>query len=203
MSNAAPADGDTLTWNASANQWQPMARPAVVNMLPFATVIPSSAQANAVYRFWFNIQAPGNDVGIADIAEGGLRVFAETADPPFLSEVRVGSVKPVDGQRNVFDIQLERPIPFLRFQFDLRRMTVQGGKVGLNITLIKFMNDNRINYVGFNGETLVTVFVASLSDSTSELAPPKTGTTTTTTPPIKPISPTRLTTPTIKGGEFK
>ena len=203
VSNAAPADGDTLTWNASANQWQPMARPAVVNMLPFATVIPSSAQANAVYRFWFNIQAPGNDVGIADIAEGGLRVFAETADPPFLSEVRVGSVKPVDGQRNVFDIQLERPIPFLRFQFDLRRMTVQGGKVGLNITLIKFMNDNRINYVGFNGETLVTVFVASLSDSTSELAPPKTGTTTTTTPPIKPISPTRLTTPTIKGGEFK
>lgn len=204
VSNAAPNDGDTLTWNASANQWQPTARPSVVNMLPFATVIPSSAQANAVYRLWFNIQAPGNDIGIADFSEGSLKVFAETEDTGFLSEVRVGSIKPVDGQRNVFDIQLEKSIPFLRFQFDLRRISASGGKAGLPITLIKFVNDNRINYVGLTADAQVTVFVATQQpEGTSELAPPKTGTTTTTTPPIKPISPTRLTATTIKGGEVK
>jgi hypothetical protein len=161
VGNAAPNDGDALTWNAGANQWQPMARPTVVNMLPFATVIPSSAQSNAQYRLWFNLDAPGNSVGIADIPEGALRVFAETTEPAFLSELRVGSVKPVDGQRNVFDIQLERTAPLLRFQFDLRRVSVTAGKVGLAIPLIKFANDNRINYAGFSADAQVTVFVVT------------------------------------------
>ncbi|HVF43551.1 MAG TPA: hypothetical protein VM936_11095 [Pyrinomonadaceae bacterium] len=192
VSNAAPNDGDTLTWNAGANQWQPMARPAVVNMLPFATVIPSSAQANGLYRFWFNLQTPGNDIAIADFPEGAVRVFAETADPAFLSEVRVGGAKPVDGQRNVFDIQLERPFPLLRFQFDLRRISAQGGKVGLPISLIKFVNDNRINYVGFTADAQVTVFVATQQAGATGGTPErdtslKTGTPIIATPPIKRV----------------
>lgn len=193
VSNAAPNDGDTLTWNASANQWQPMARPSVVNMLPFATVIPSSAQANAQYRLWFNLQAPGNDTNITDFSEGAVRVFAETADAGGLSEIRVGSVKPTDGQRNVFDIQIERTAPLLRFQFDLRRITVQGGKIGLNTTLIKFMSDNRINYVGFTADGQVTVFVATQQPSAESVSSPPDKTTLKPATPIvaTPITPTR------------
>jgi hypothetical protein len=173
VSNVAPGDGDTLTWNAAANQWQPTPRPPVVNMLPFATVIPSSSQANAIYRFWFNLEAPGNSVGIADITTDALRVVAETdASPDFGGELKVVAVTAVAGQRNLFDIQLDRTAPLLRFQFDLRRVSVRIVKSPLATTLLKFISDNRINYVGFDGGSQVTVFVASQTDSTTDSVPP-------------------------------
>ncbi|HVF41422.1 MAG TPA: hypothetical protein VM936_00330 [Pyrinomonadaceae bacterium] len=199
VSNVAPGDGDTLTWNAGVNQWQPMARPPVVNVLPFATVIPSSAQANGIYRVWFNLDAPGNNAGIADFAAGAVRVFAEGAGFE-LPELGVLSVKPGDGQRNLFDIQVEKPSAFMRFQFDLRRISTQVGKSGIATPLIRFMSDNRINYVGFNGETLVTLFVATQAAAATDSGPVPPKTDSTTTPPI--LAP-RTTTTTARGGTLK
>lgn len=207
VSNAAPGDGDTLTWNASANRWAPTPRPPVANMLPFATPIPSTfSQANGLYRLWFNLDAPGNNVGIVDIPNEAVRVFTETTSPEFLAEIRVLFAKAVDGQRNLFDIQLEKPAALLRFQFDSRRVSVRLGSSGLPTTLQKFMSDSRVNYVGFDGGSLITVFVSAMTESSttdSGPVPPKTDATKidpTTTPPI--ISP-RTTTTTIKPGVLK
>jgi hypothetical protein len=189
VSATAPSDGDTLTWSAALNQWQPQRRPLVTNILPFATVIPVTDQANGTYRFWFNLDAPGNNAGISDMS-GAIRVFFETSGIE-LNELRVASVTPLGG--NVFDIQIERServSGLMRFQFDLGRISIRAGGLGLSGTLLRFANDNRISYVGSTGDGQVTVFVAAQPAGTTSVSqpPPTTSTTPTNTTTVKPIS---------------
>jgi len=94
-----------------------------------------------------------------------VSVFAETtnpASPPsaaadFLESVNVRTFAPVPGARNVFQCELEKRPPFLRFTFTLPGLLLRMG--GRDVPIFEYMKSRELNFVGFDGAGTVTAFV--------------------------------------------
>lgn len=166
VSNAAPNNSDVLTWNDAQKQWQPAALPApppppsqpVINLLPFATIVQATGTQIPTFRCWFNIDAPTNRATVTKLPITAIKVMAETINAPdFLTTQKISAVNPVPNTRNLFDVQLLKFVSLLRFVFDLNLVSVQVG--GTNQTALEYMKSSGVNFDGFNGSNLVTVFV--------------------------------------------
>jgi hypothetical protein len=168
LSNAQPSDGDVLTWDQTGQQWRPNPVPAapaparqpVINLLPFATIVLGAAPLTVsivTFRVWFNLDAPRNRVAITSLPNTAISLQAEDLNQPaFLTALQVTAVTPVQGARNLFDVQTTRQLPLLRFTFDLASIKVQ--IAGRDLTLLDYATENGINFAGFDGRRQVTVF---------------------------------------------
>lgn len=159
-----PNNGDVLTWNDDQQAWRParpiQQQPDTRPVLPFVTVgEPFITFVDDIQFFafplWFNIDAPGNDVEILDLAPGFMRVFAETGDP----------ADPLDGidireirrrERNLFECLIRPRPPLMRFTFELEPIPVEAS--GNQTSLLKYVTDNGLNFVGYDGRATVTAF---------------------------------------------
>ncbi len=145
IANQAPVPGDVLIWNGA--QWVPR---TVAPLLPFVTI---TRQRGSLYELWFNIEVPQNDSVVEQIADGALEILDEINNPPFLNPISSG-VQPVQNTRNVFQVGLEFEGFRMRFQFRVERIAVTGG-----ITLLDYMRNNQVFFMGYDGRETITMFV--------------------------------------------
>ena len=159
VSNAAPNTSDALVWNGTA--WTP-GRPTTTlpTILPLATITRTD---NTAYEVWFNIDsfsgnAASNRAAVEALSADVLRIQAETAATPFLSDVNITTINPVQGSRNRFLVLTQGNFTFIRFNFDIARISVSVSG-GPSQRLLEFANANGIGFKGFNGRNIVTIFV--------------------------------------------
>lgn len=160
VSNAVPNAGDVLTWDQSQLQWRPNAPAApqadLRRMLPFVTIGIATLDP-PVYRLWFNLDAPENRVAITRLTVDAVRALAESANAAtvFIEPLQL-TIRP-QTVRNVFDFQINRAAPQLRFLFELSLIGVQQQGVG-DMSMSDYVQRNNLNFVGFDGRKTVTAF---------------------------------------------
>jgi hypothetical protein len=161
VSPDAPSAGDVLTWDAEQQRWQPAApplpQPEVRPALPFVTVIEGFTDSQNSFTFWFNLDAPENRVEIAELPARAVRAFAETNDAAndFLERVDIRGI--AQRGRNLFEGAVASRPPLLRFRFDLRAIGIEFQ--GRRQSLLEYVRDNNLNFVGYDGRATVTAFV--------------------------------------------
>lgn len=158
VSNSAPTNGDMLTWNATANRWEP--RPLSL-ILPFVTVTPTDT---ATFQVWFHLDAPGNGTEIPRLDATMISVNVETATAPtFLANLPVTNIARV--ARNLFQFTAQgAPVinPLLRFDFSVRDISVTVQGTAGSIRLIEYINNTGIHFIGHEGRT-ITAFARGVA----------------------------------------
>jgi hypothetical protein len=134
-------------------------------ILPLATI---TGLGESEYEIWFNIDTPLNSMEvIATLQETernaliGVGVTGETATDalePIQAIVRRTRV------RNVFQIALEKEMPYMRFEFRLDEIMVKGEKdTDKPISLAAFAKQNAVRFEGERDDKTATIFVRGTS----------------------------------------
>ncbi len=120
-------------------------------LLPFATVVQTEQR---IWRVWFNIDAPANQVAVEDFADA-LDVRRET-DSPNLAPVAIEDI--VQHGRNIFEVTTPQPQRPIRFIFGLDGVRLDNGQSAL-----EWANEQGIWFCGQafgDDRPTVTIFVA-------------------------------------------
>lgn len=170
VSNAAPNAGDVLTWDG--NQWRPGAQsepppPAPVaarSLLPFVTVIDDFSEQGNAFLFWFHLDAPANRAEIVSLGPKMVTAAGENPDEKvgFLEAVSITNISPVGAERNVFRCVIETRPSLLRFTFHMESIEVRFRDGGNDdtLTLLDYAEKLGVTFVGFDGVSTITTFVA-------------------------------------------
>jgi hypothetical protein len=114
---------------------------------------------------WFHLDAPRNRTAITKFPAEAVRAFSERDTPgtfDFLDRVDVLSLEPVKGQRNLFRCQIAQRPPLLRLAFNLSdvQMQFRDGDEGRDGTLVDYVREFNLNFIGHDGRGVVTAFFA-------------------------------------------
>lgn len=146
--------GQILSWNQGLGQWTvgtipPGPAGPQPTILPFATI---RRLDNRLYEIWFNLDAPGNSVEIAELPPDLLLVQNETnATPGFLQGITVARIDRT--RRNVFEATLQAEGEFMRFSF-IMDLQLRDGR-----TLTEYVQDANVQFEGQNELKIITKFV--------------------------------------------
>lgn len=187
VAEAAPANGNVLTWNEGAAQWEPAA-PAVggggggltlrevaerLPTVPLVTVAPNTGDRDRGPGFflWFHLDANAdlrrdNVPAVEGLDDEAVAVFAETdrdtpAASPFLRRLDVGRSENGGLPRNTFFLPVREADQArqLRFKFDLER--IAASVEGRPVRLAEWVSERPMKWEGHDGERTVTAFVTN------------------------------------------
>ena len=135
-------------------------RPRVVT-LPFVTIVRDTG-GTPLFHLWFHLDTPKNQIALTSFKEADLQAFSETdVAGDFLKTLKVVSVKPVAGARNLFDVELDADARLIRFVFNLGDMKVQP-EGGAAAPLAKHAAVRHLNFIGQDSPESVTAFAPPL-----------------------------------------
>jgi hypothetical protein len=137
-----------------------LAKPPV-QTLPLVTIV-RDAGGTPLFRFWFHLDAPQNQIALISFTHDDLAAASETdAANTFLHPLNIVSVAPIPNARNVFEVQLADDARCIRFFFKLDGMRVQP-EGGTETTLAQYAAAGRLNFIGQDSPTRVTAFAPPL-----------------------------------------
>jgi hypothetical protein len=137
-----------------------VARPRV-QTLPFVTIVRDTGGA-PIFRFWFHLDTPTNQIAITSFTGDDLMALSETdAASDFFDPLTILNVKAVPTLRNVYEVELDTDARLIRFVFNLDSMEVQpeGGDA---IVLAKYARARHINFIGQDDPERVTAYAPPL-----------------------------------------
>jgi hypothetical protein len=128
-----------------------------VQTLPLVTIVRDTGGA-PVFRFWFHLDTPQNQIALISFTHDDLTADQETDAPNyFLDPLNVVSIAPVPTMRNVFEVELAADARLIRFYFNLDGMKVQP-EGGDEASLAQHAAARHINFIGQDSPQRVTAF---------------------------------------------
>jgi hypothetical protein len=137
-----------------------LARPPV-QTLPLVTIVRDTG-GTPLFRFWFHLDTPKNQIALSAFKETHLLAFSETdVAGDFFDALNVVSVKAIPNARNVFEVELDNDARLIRFVFNLADMEIQP-EGGAAAPLAQYAAARRLNFVGQDSPARVTAFAPPL-----------------------------------------
>ncbi len=133
-----------------------------VQTLPLVTVVRDTGAATPLFRFWFHLDTPKNQIALTTFKPEHLTALQETeVASDFFTALNVVNLNPVAGARNLYEVELSADARLIRFIFDLGGMEVQP-EGGAATTLAKYAAARHLNFVGQDNPERVTAFAPPL-----------------------------------------
>jgi len=129
--------------------------------LPLVTIVRDTG-GTPLFRFWFHLNTPKNQIRVASFKETDIIALSETdVAGDFLEELKVVGVTPVAGARNLYEVELNADARLIRFVFKLDSIEVQT-EGGGGVALSKYAAASRLNFIGQDSPERVTAFAPPL-----------------------------------------
>jgi hypothetical protein len=133
-----------------------VARPQV-RTLPLVTIVRDTG-GTPLYRFWFHLDTPKNQIAVTTFEPEHVSAFEETDAPgDFVNTLKVVNIKAVSGARNLYEVELDADARLIRFIFDLDGIVVtpEGGAA---TSLSTYAVARRLSFIGQDSPARVTAF---------------------------------------------
>jgi hypothetical protein len=132
-----------------------------VQTLPLVTIVRDTG-GSPLFRFWFHLDAPQNQIALISFTHDDLTAVSETDTPnTFFDPLNVVSIAPVPNMRNVFEVELAADARLIRFVFKLDTMQVQP-EGGAYLSLAQHAAAGQIKFIGQDSPKRVTAFAPPL-----------------------------------------
>ncbi|HEV2801603.1 MAG TPA: hypothetical protein VGW12_13950 [Pyrinomonadaceae bacterium] len=128
-----------------------------VQTLPLVTIVRDTG-GTPLFRFWFHLDTPKNQIALTTFDAAHLQAFEETdVAGDYVNQLNVVNIKAVASTRNVFEVELDADARLIRFIFDLKGMEVtpEGGAA---VPLSGYARARHLSFIGQDSPDSATAF---------------------------------------------